>query len=177
MLASMLVLHFRFPSPSITDPVSLPSPPPISTPPPTVPFSPPNPTKSLFAQSSHHSRGLPPLLQPSTPNASPLCQLFPFRSFQVCPAHFNLLLTSYLLKPSFTPNSSLSSSILSASTLFTPTCFFPRYFGKLALSLDIFPSSLWFRGHTGTHHSMIQHLICSSFCQFQETSLNLSSKC
>ena len=88
-------------------------------PPPHLPIlrshSPPNPTKPLFTQSSHLTLSLHLLLLPFTVSASALCVNRSLPNRSTCPTDFDRRLTSFLVKISFTPTSSLSSSILRLS--------------------------------------------------------------
>ena len=138
-----------FSPPSVTVPVSLPSPLPL------IPRSrSPLPSQSLFTQSSHMSRGLPM-------SVSSLFVHRPSSTCYTCPAHCNRFLTSFLLKLSFPPTSSLSSSILPLSTLFIPTILLTQVFSQTWTSsccfsiiavvsrqtgVVVFPSSLWSLG-------------------------------
>ena len=102
-------------------------------------------SRSLLTQSSHHILGLSCLLFPSIFWASDVFATFlsPIISTQL--AHFNLLLTNFFLKVSFTPTSTLISSILLLSTLFSPTilriqlfCKKFTYFGEQLLKCMTF---------------------------------------
>ena len=102
--------------------------------------TPPNPTKSVYTQSSYLHRGLPLLLLPFTLTLS-ITALFVNHSPSIqsmCATHFYQLLTSFL---SSTPTSSLNPCILPCLLFSLPQCFHPVYSHKLVLSLVSFPPS------------------------------------
>ena len=75
-------------------------------------------SRYLLTQSSHHILCLLRLLFPSTFWASDLFASFSSPILSTWPAHFNLLITKCFLTHSFTPTSTLSSSILVLSMLY-----------------------------------------------------------
>ena len=91
--------------------------------------SPPTLSRSLLTQSSAFLVSVfPPL------SGHLLSAIFPSRILSTCLAHFSLLLTSFFLKLSFTPNSTLCWPCLLLPTLFTPHFVLSSCFCKLALS-------------------------------------------
>ena len=83
---------------------------------------------SLLIQSSHLSLGLPRLLLPCSHNSAALFGSRSSAILSTCPAHCNLLLTSFSFKPLCTPVSSLNSTILRLSALVTLAIFRTQLF-------------------------------------------------
>ncbi len=86
---------------------------------------------SFLTQSSHLSLGLPRLLLPCSRNSAALFGSLSSAILSTCPAHCNLLLTSFSVKLICTPVSSLNSTILRLSALVALAIFRTKLFSHI----------------------------------------------